>query len=75
MSFAEIQAEVSHLTVEELKALRDSIEAEMGKKSVQIGGNMAQFLGCTRGMMTFHPGWDEPESPSLWKALRDDSSL
>lgn len=31
-----------------------------------------QFLGCMRGTVIFHPGWDDPLPLEMWDAYRDD---
>jgi hypothetical protein len=75
VSLAELQNEIAGLTPSELKLVRAMVEAEMVKKEASPQTDTAQYLGCTRGMMQFHPGWEEDESPESWEALRDDPPL
>ena len=75
MSLAELKAEISSLSAEELKALRAAVDTEVAKKESAAPVDMGQFLGCTRGMMKFNPGWEDDEPSEMWEALRDDSSL
>lgn len=75
MSLTELEAEISSLSAGELKALQAAVEFEMLKKENGAPVDMGQFLGCTRGMMTFHPGREEDEPLVMWEALRDDSSV
>ena len=50
-------------------------DAESPKNGAAPGPRPADFLGCAAGMMTFNPGWDEPEPPEIWHALNDDLPL
>jgi hypothetical protein len=75
MSFAELKAEVPNLSAGELELLRTLVDVEITRKEGGSPVDMAQYLGCTRGMMKFQPGWEEDEPLEAWEALRDDSSL
>ena len=55
MSFAQIEQELTTLAPEALEHLRAVIDAEMARKTGAAPVSMAQYLGCTRGMMTFRP--------------------
>tara|TARA_A100001037_G_C14927893_1_gene534656 strand:- start:376 stop:627 length:252 start_codon:yes stop_codon:yes gene_type:complete len=28
------------------------------------------LIGCMKGTVTYHPGWDEPLGPEMWEACR-----
>lgn len=74
MSLMQIEAEIAKLTPEEIQHLQQSLADELARKSAEPI-NMAENLGCTRGMMTLLPGWDQDEPLEMWEALRDDTSL
>ena len=62
MSIAEIESELKKLSPAKLavvEALLQQIKA--AENLPQPPETMARFIGCARGMMTFHPGWEESE--------------
>ncbi len=75
MSLAEITAEVGQLSAAELEMLHAAVQAEIAKKQANGDVDMSKYAGCTRGMMQFNPGWDDPEPLEQWNALRDDTPL
>jgi hypothetical protein len=76
MSVAEIKAEITQLSVNELEALRQTIEAELTKKQTSAPANMAEYLGSMRGTIILKPGWDDDDEPlEQWNAERDDTPL
>ncbi len=75
MSVAEIKAEITQLSVNELEALRQTIEAELTKKQASAPVDMAEYFASLRGTITLLPGWDDPEPLEQWNALNDDLPL
>ncbi len=71
MSLAEIESEMSRLSPAELQRLRALVEIALAGGS---SPEPAQMLGCTRGLMTFNSGWDDPEPLESWDALREEPS-
>ena len=76
VSIAEIQSELKKLSPAELAVVETLMQQIKTEQSFPIPPvTMEKFMGCTQGMMTLHSGWDEPEPPEIWDAMRDDASL
>lgn len=70
MSITEIKAEIQKLSPEEKAELKAVLEAEM--EAGTAPAHPSSILGCMKGTVIFHPGWDEDEPIEMWEALRDD---
>ena len=74
MSLAELKSELKKLTPAEIAEIEAALQQM--KTGDDVGGRpLSEFFGCARGMMIFHPGWDEDEPLGMWEALRDDAPL
>ena len=70
MSITEIKAEIQKLSPAEKAELKAALEAEIDAGTTSA--DPSSILGCMRGTVIFHPGWDEDEPIEMWEALRDD---
>ena len=69
MSLTEIKSEIEKLSPAEKAQLKEALEADFAK--AQNATDASGILGCMKGTIVFHPGWDEDEPLEMWEALRD----
>lgn len=74
MSLAEIKSELKKLTPAEIQELETMLH-ELKADAEHHVSPISEFVGCARGTVIFHEGWDQPEPPETWHALRDDVAL
>jgi hypothetical protein len=74
MSVAEIKSELAKLSAAQLAEIDATVQALKGAVT-EVSRPLSESFGCARGTITFLPGWDEPEPPETWNAMRDDLSL
>jgi hypothetical protein len=72
MSLSEIKTEILKLSAEQKAELKAVLEADLAAS--EAPANSTGILGCMKGTIVFHPGWDEDEPLEIWEALRDDTS-
>lgn len=74
MSVAEIKSELTKLSPAQLAEVEAALQ-QLKDTGSDTGRPLAESFGCARGTITFLPGWDEPEPPETWHAMRDDLPL
>ena len=73
MSVAEIKAQLTKLSPPELAEVEAALQ-QVKRATPVPASELAEYVGCMRGVTVLKPGWDEDRPLEMWEALRDDPS-